>query len=247
MPRDRWNEDRILSTLRRLHRQGKDLAYSRLAKTMQPLVSAAAYHFGSYRQAVNKAGIDYSEVTRRPRWSRSAITGLIKDAKRKGQDLHWFAVTRRGDELGRAAFASLQPRLFGSWARALASAGLDASDVARYRRWSRASIVTELRSVHKSRKPLSSGAVQQRDPGLHAAAVRHFGNYDKALVGARLDPKEIRQRQRWTKAKVLQELRQLSRREALTDGMLRRAHPALYGAVLRYFRTFSKAQKAAKK
>ena len=35
----------------------------------------------------------------------------------------------------RAAFASLQPRLFGSWDRALHGAGLDADEVNRYRKW----------------------------------------------------------------------------------------------------------------
>ena len=48
--------------------------------------------------------------------------------------------------MGKAAFAALQPRLFGKWQRALQAAGLDAAEVSRYRRWDRKSIILELKS-----------------------------------------------------------------------------------------------------
>src|SRR2546423_5089757 len=171
----RWDKERILQTLRTLHRQGKDISYNRLAKKMQSLVSAAAYHFGSYRKAVERSGIDYAEVARRPRWTKPLIIKMIKQAKRKDNDLHWSAVSRRRDELGRAAFASLQPRLFGSWDRALQPAGLDADEISRYRKWDRSTIVAELKERFSEEEALNSGALQREDPGVHAAAGRPFG------------------------------------------------------------------------
>src|SRR5215204_6562797 len=173
-----WDKQRILQTLKSLHKEGKDISYNRLAKKMQSLVSAAAYHFGSYRKAVERAGIDYAEVARRPRWTKPIIIKLLKTAKRKDTDLHWSAVSRRRDELGRAAFASLQDRLFGSWDRALSAAGLDADEISRYRKWDRSAIVAELKERHSDDEALNSGALQREDPGVHAAAVRHFGTYD---------------------------------------------------------------------
>src|SRR3954471_4110666 len=100
-----WDKERILQKLKQLHKSKRDLSYNALCRTLQPLLSAAAYHFGSYRKAVEKAGIDYSEVVRRPRWTKPNIIKLIKQAKREDQDLHWSAVTKRGDELAKAAFA----------------------------------------------------------------------------------------------------------------------------------------------
>src|SRR5688500_13727963 len=194
-----WDDDAILKALRKLHKSGADLSYNALAKRKQSLVSAAAYHFGSYRKAVERAGIDYAAVTRRPRWSRPAIIRLIKEGKRGGQDLHWSAVTRRRDELGKAAFASLQQRLFGSWDRALHAAGLDADEINRYRKWNKTTIVYELRIRARDHLPLNSGALQGDDPGLHAAAVRHFSTYDGALLAAKLDPEKVRQRRTWDK------------------------------------------------
>jgi hypothetical protein len=242
MSRLSWDKDQILSTLRKLHRDGKDLSYTQLARRHQPLVSAAAYHFGSYRDAVQKAGIDYAEVVRRPRWTKQQIIRLIKQARRNGEDLHWSAVTRRGDELGRAAFASLQKRLFGSWDRALHGAGLDADDISQYRKWDKESITFELRSRFREGEPLNSGAVQKEDPGLHAAAVRHFDSYDNALRASKVDPAKIRQRQRWTREAVDKRLRAFARKHDISDAALRTTDPALYGAVLRLYKSVAAAR-----
>jgi hypothetical protein len=241
-----WDKPEILRAIKKLSKQKKDLSYNAMTRRMQPLVSAAAYHFGSYRAAVEKAGIDYATVIRRPRWTRPMIIGLIKNAKRKGEDLHWSAVTRRRDDVGRAAFASLQPRLFGSWDRALHAAGLDADEVNRYRKWNKDTIVFELRGRAKDHEPLNSGAVQRADPGLHAAAVRHFSSYDAALRAARLDPQTVRARRSWTDGDVIKGLK-AARREGshLSDSAVRRENPSLYGAAVRLFGSFTAARDAA--
>ena len=242
-----WDKDRIVTALERLHKKGTEISYNQLAKSHQSLVSAAAYHFGSYRKAIEKAGIDYVEVTRRPRWTKQGIIKLIKEARRKGEDLHWAAVTQRRDQLGLAAYASLQRRLFGRWDKALQAAGLDADDVALYRKWDRGSILFELRGLAREREPLNSGAIQKSEPGLHAAAVRHFGGYESALRAAKLEPSDYRQRRRWTKAVVIEEMRSLFKgRKKLTMTELRAGHSALHGAAVRLFGGISEALVAAK-
>jgi hypothetical protein len=242
----RWTKDEIIKAIRKFHTQGRDLSYNAMASRQQSLVSAAAYHFGSYRKAVEKSDLDYAEVTRRPRWTKQKIITLLKSARRNDEDLHWSAVTKRRDELGRAAFASLQPRLFGSWDRALTAAGLDADDVNRYRKWDRDSILFELRGRHKAHEPLNSGAIQREDPGLHAAAVRHFGTYDAALKSAKIDPTKVRQRKRWDKTEVTKALKSARRAgKPLSDSSIRKDQPALYGAAVRLFGSFTAARDAA--
>jgi hypothetical protein len=241
-----WTPERILQALRKHDRSGADLSYSALARRRQALVSAAAYHFGSYRRAVEQAGIDYVQHLRRPRWTRRRIIALIKQARRKGKDLHWSAVTRRRNELARAAFASLQPRLFGRWDRALHAAGLDADQVSCYRTWDRNTVLFEIRARQREGEPLNSSAVQQDDPALHAAAVRHFGSYAASLRAARIDAKAVRQRRQWTPKAVLAALRKAGRRGVhLSDSAVRGQYPALYGAAVRTFGTFPRARKAA--
>jgi len=234
MPRTAWDKERIVKALRQLYKQGSELSYNKLARRRQSLVSAAAYHFGSYRRAVERAGIDYATISRRPRWTKLAIITQIKQARRKGEDLHWAAVTKRRDQLGLAAFASLQPRLFGRWDRALQAAGLDADDVAMYRRWDRDSILFELRGLARDKEPLNSGA------------VRHFGGYDAALRAAKLEPSDHRQRRRWSKEQVLAEIKSLYRpKKKPTTAMLRQDHSALYGAASRFFGGIPAALSAA--
>ncbi len=241
-----WNKSKIKQALLRLHKQHVDLSYNSLARKMQPLVSAAAYHFGSYRQAIVQSGIDYAEVVRRPRWTRAAIIKLLRESKRAGKELHWSAVTKRRDELGKAAFASLQPRLFGRWDRALRDAGLDADKINRYRKWKKSSVVIELRKRFRKGQGLNSGALQRHDPGLHAAAVRHFDGYDQALRAAKIDPAKIRQRRVWVKADVLRGIRQTKKSgKSLSDSIIRRDQPALYGAATRLYGSFAAARSKA--
>lgn len=242
----KWTKPMILRELKRLYKSDTDLSYTALARRKQPLLSAAAYHFGSYRTAVEDAGIAYDEIMRRPRWTRQSIIRLIKQAKRRGDDLHWSAVTKRKDELARAAFASLQLRLFGKWARALHAAGLDADNVSMYRTWDRNTVLFELRQRHSDGDTLNSGDVQREEPALHAAAVRHFHVYDRALRAAHINPSEVRQRRTWDRSSVVKALRSLARREgSLTDGVVRRNDPALHGASIRLFGSFTRARSAA--
>ncbi len=243
-----WTKDSIVKALKKLHKQGVDLSYNRLAKKQQSLVSASAYHFGSYRSAIERAGIDYAEVSRRPRWSKQTIITQIKKGFRDGEDLNWSSITKRRDELGKAAFASLQKRLFGSWDRALHAAGLDADDINRYRKWDKNSVVFDLKARSQSGEALNSGALQTEDPGLHAAAVRHFGDYEKALRAAKVNPDKIRQRRNWTKEEVLAALKAVKRTSAgkpVSDAIIRKSHSALYGACVRLFGSFTSARDAA--
>ncbi len=241
-----WAKPQIIAALKKLQKQGVDLSYNSLAKKQQSLVSAAAYHFGSYRAAIAHADIDYANVSRRPRWTKTAVIKLIKEGKRGGRDLHWSSIIKNGDELGKAAFASLQPRLFGSWDRALHAAGLDADEINRYRKWTKDTIIAELKARYREAEPLNSGAIQKEDPSLHAAAVRHFGGYSQALHAAKLDPDKVRQRRMWNRANVIKGLKQAKKAGThLSDSSIRRAHPALYGAAVRLFGSFSAARTAA--
>ena len=241
-----WTKDRIITELQSLHETGEDLSYNRLAKSNQSLVSAAAYHFGSYRGAVEQAEIAYAEVTRRPRWTKENVITSIRQASKKGQDLNWSAVTKRGDELGRAAFAAIQPRLFGRWDKALAAAGLDAGEISPYRSWNKPAITAALSARSAAGSAMNSGAVQKQDPSLHAAAVRYFAGYEHALRAAKIDPDTARTRRRWSAETVRKELRKLKRDGVhLSDPTVRKHHAALYGAAVRLFGTFTAAREAA--
>ena len=192
----RWQQSTILAELKRRRRGGATLAHRALSESNRPLLAAAIHHFGSYAAALAAAGIDPTEVRRRPLWTKDRIIKAIKAARKAKRDLCWSCVVKRGGPLSRAAFAAIRPRMFGTWARALQVAGVDADDYRRYRAWDRESVAFDLKQRYADDEAVNSGAVQAEDPGLHAAAVRYFGSFDDALRAARLVPKKVRVRKR---------------------------------------------------
>jgi len=57
---DKWSNEAILNAIKELHTEGKTLQPSRLRNNGNlKLMSAANYHFGSWRKAVLASGIDY--------------------------------------------------------------------------------------------------------------------------------------------------------------------------------------------
>lgn len=177
----RWTSQAILQALRHRHASGQPLGYRALARENRSLVSAAAYHFGSFRIAVERAGVDYALVSSRPRWTTKRIIQTLKQARREGQDLSWTAIVAPDSTLRRAAFVAVQKRLFGSWARALEAAGVDSDATRRYQDWNPATVSAELKQLRANGEPLNSFAVLKSHPALHAAAIRHFGSYRAAL------------------------------------------------------------------
>ncbi len=107
------------------------------------------------------------------------IITLIKDARRDGGDLHWSAVTKRRDELGKAAFASLQQRLFGSWGPARCTP----------RAWTPTKSTAIASGIRRQssgncapRHPRSRAAQQRRDPARRSRPPRGVLSVTSALT-----------------------------------------------------------------
>lgn len=242
----RWTKQRIIDEIQKLAKRNQPLAYTRVAKKQQSLLSAGAYHFGSWPKAVEAAGVWYADQTRRPYWTIQRVIAVIKTARKQQKDLHWGAVSKRKDTLGRASHAAVQKRLFGSWARALQASGVDPDEVAMYRRWDKPSLAFELRSRAADDEVLNAGDLQKEDAGLHAACLRHFGSYSAALKAARLNPEKIRRRRTWTKQQVIDALkRRVRRKQGIADQHVRRSDLPLYGACVRLFGSYTNARSAA--
>jgi hypothetical protein len=114
----RWDAKRVLREIRSLHRQGGELAHTRAPSQ---LVEAAITYFGSWRQAIEGAGLDYDSIRlpSRDRTSPDAILAMLREAAKSGR-------TGVGDSgFIPAAIADLARKRFGSVWDAVAAAGLD--------------------------------------------------------------------------------------------------------------------------
>lgn len=88
------------------------------------LYEAARRHFGTWKAAVQEAGLNYEAVTGHQRWMRALVMQQIQKLAAKGEPLDAFTVERRFPALHGAA-TRLFPR---SWWKALEAADLSPAD-----------------------------------------------------------------------------------------------------------------------
>ncbi|MEM9399078.1 MAG: hypothetical protein AAF984_02620 [Verrucomicrobiota bacterium] len=114
-----WDEDSILEEIRNLKELGADLSSKVMDEIANPLIATARRRFGNWGTAVEKAGIDYSQIRRRRRWTCDQIVEGILELKEKGIPLRSGAVRKEHPALFAAA---CKPRFFGSWSKAIKAA-----------------------------------------------------------------------------------------------------------------------------
>jgi len=240
-----WTKEKIVKRIKALYEKKEDLSYNRMARRRQGLLAAANYHFGSWAEAINAAGIDYEgEVRRIPKWSRQRIIAAIKEAAARGDDLSWTSVTK-SKKHSALAYAAIRENQFGSWDAALAAAGLRPSEVRRYESWNEDKIVQRVKERVRQGRPLNSKAMQEQESKLFNAALNYFGGWDEALRRAGVEPEKVYKRRRWTTEVIKREIKALHRKgEDLAAPNMRRRHSALYSAACKYFRSWTAAREA---
>ena len=118
-----WSRDRIIERINELHEQGEDLSWRHVSTQVDPQLAAAATkrkHFGSWRNAVASAGLDYGKIRRYREWDADTITQKVRELHEQGIDLNAKNMEEYDITLITAA-----RRRFDSWDRALTAAGLD--------------------------------------------------------------------------------------------------------------------------
>ena len=189
----RWTRKGIVAEIFRLYETGAEMNYASAERDHLNLVRAAAWHFGTWRLAVETAGLDYPSLSKYRRWGRERITARIRELHAQGADLSWRAISLEVDPP--LAAAALRSNGYATWAQALAAAGIDVNDVARYQQWNEERVLREIQAAHKTGVALSSKAAQQSHSKLFCAARRRFGSWDEALRAAGLEAESIRLRQ----------------------------------------------------
>ena len=126
-------------------------------------------------------------------WSREMIIDEIARLHASG-----FDITQSRMEAIDSRLTSAAIRYFGSWRAAVEASGIDYEEVAaigRRRRaekitkWTRESILEEIRRLHAAGEDLTSTVVRRQHLSLYATARRrdHFGSWAAALEAAGID------------------------------------------------------------
>ena len=189
----RWTRKSIIEEIRRLNAAGDELNYSSAEENHLNLVRAAAWHYGTWKRAIETSGLSYDDVSKYRRWSRERIIAGIREYQAAGGDLSWRVISAEGAP-ALAAAAVRENVGFDTWYDAVTAAGIDYEKVARYRHWTPQRVVKEIQELAEKEAPLSSKLVQQNHPPLYNAAKRRFKQWDEALAAAGIDPDKVRQR-----------------------------------------------------
>lgn len=196
MPGRVWTKERLVEEIQRLHAQQVDLSPTAIQATHSALFSSARSrsHFGSWRAAIEAAGLDYDDLKRvKQRWNREAILARIREMHAQGHDLLDPKFKVRNRSLYLAACAH---RYFGSWRRAVSAAGLDHEEMREGRVWTRTRILRTIRELSVEGKPLGWAYIEEHEPGIYRAARRkeNFGSWAGALQAAGIDHTPLRGR-----------------------------------------------------
>ena len=189
----RWTRKAIIEEIRTLNAAGDELNYSSAEENHLNLVRAAAWHYGTWKRAIETAGLSYDDISKYRRWSRERIIAGIREYQAAGGDLSWRVISAEGAPA--LAVAAVRDNVgFDTWYDAVTAAGIDYEQVARYRHWTPQRVVQEIQELAEKEAPLSSKLVQQNHPPLYNAAKRRFKQWDDALMAAGINPDKVRQR-----------------------------------------------------
>ncbi|HEX8464421.1 MAG TPA: hypothetical protein VF627_07365 [Abditibacterium sp.] len=186
MPGRVWTKTKLIAEIKRLHEQDTDLSPTAIQKTHSALFSSARSrsHFGSWRAAIEAAGLDYDDLKRvKQRWNRDEILARIREMHDQGHDLldPKFKIKNRSLYLAACAH-----RYFGSWRRAVQAAGLDHELMRESRVWTRLRILRTIQQLSAEGRPLGWAYIEEHEPGIYRAARRkeNFGSWAAALEEA---------------------------------------------------------------
>ena len=121
--KQQWTRNEIIKRICELHDAGEDLLDPQFKVRHRSLYLAACAHryFGSWRRAIEAAGLNHEKMRESRVWTKPRILRTIKRLAQEGQPLGWAFIEQHEPGIYRAA---RRKENFGSWAGALAAAGV---------------------------------------------------------------------------------------------------------------------------
>ena len=224
-PRAVWSQAKVVGALQRLDGEGASTGWADLMERGPGgLVNAAAAHAGGLQQARADAGVEAPERQPPvPRWDPAAIAREIQHRARLG---HPLAASRAPQR-----FVAAARWHYGSWEAALAAAGVD-PDAVRLARgpYTADEILERIRGLARGGAEVRPSTLRQV---VKLDAVRRlFGSVEAAVRAAGIGAPVTHGNQRWSRERVVEELRARAARgePTLTRG-LHRAVQLYFGGV----------------
>ncbi len=242
-----WSKKKIIFQIKERYKSKEPLNAKYMIENDNRLYSAGRKHFGSWKLAIEHAGLDYSKIKKKPIsnnpfpfvqiWSDDKIIDDILCLYKQKLPLNTTWARKHHSKLFYAAI-----EYFSSWGNAITYAGLDYNKIRKYHeKWTREHVILEIRKLHNQGKPLNYQFVKREVKSLIGEATILFGSWEFALKAAGFDSSLIRKRKKWNKKKIKYEVRKRKREgKSITYSGIKRDDFPLFRAIQRYYRKVPK-------
>jgi hypothetical protein len=248
--RNRWTRENIIRQIVERRTAGLPLTVGENGAGAL-LYGAARRAFGSWRNALQAAGIAPAEILTSQRWSPAKILVMIRHFARRDRPLTAKEMEQRYHNVVTAA-----RRHFGSWNKAVVAAGVDPDKLQRVVPWTPQRILESILTRALRNESLAIREVRPRS--LTAAGHRFFGGWSEALVAAGLDPAlvsgvghgrkptpTVSSKRQWDRDRVLAALRErLEANKPMNSAALAREDASLYTAMRRHLGSWREGLRA---
>lgn len=178
----KWTREQIIREILRREKAGLSMTPSGESGVESSLYQAGSRVFGSWRNALQSAGVAPDKTQTHDQWSPPRILAAIRAMARRRRPPCRAELRSRFGSLMQAA-----RRTYGSWPKAVVVAGVDPAKFRCISPWTRERIVEVILTRALKNEALNSTAV--RPKSLVEAGIRNFGNWASALAAAGLDPR----------------------------------------------------------
>lgn len=173
----RWTRKTIIQEIIRREAKGLSLSASRRDGVDTSLYQAAKRVYGSWQEALLAAGIAPERAMPSEKWPPQKILNTIRHLAKRKRPVNIAKVSKRYSGLVPAA-----RRVFGSWPKALAAAGVDPAKFSCPAPWSRERVIEGILTRALRNEPLGSRTTEPR--ALVDAAQKIFGTWGAAKKAA---------------------------------------------------------------
>lgn len=240
----KWDDEMVLETIQERYEEGKRLDLKAVRGEDNGLMDAGIRRFGSWKRAIEAAGIDYGEICLTPPWTEEKVLKGIVELQAGGADLLSTKVAKEHNRLFRWGV-----RFFGGWEKAVRAAGImNYEDYRMSTKWDEKKVIKRVKERIKQGEPINAGAVQRDDAGFFQAAKRVFGTWDKAVEAAGINYEKHRGMRRWSRDIIVKAIQDRARQgKEINSQAVKSGDGGLYSAAARHFGSWSEAVKAAKR
>jgi len=260
--RNHWTRENIIRHLVEREANGLSLTVGGQGVD-KSLYSSARRIFGSWRNAIQAAGIAPQQVLTWERWSPARILVMIRHLAKRDRPLSTQQMERRYHNI-----VSSARRHFGSWTKAVLAAGVEPTKLQRVVPWTAERVTEAILTRALRGESLVARLVEPRS--LVEAGQRFFGDWPAAITAAGLDPaltaldsrlnmqgrpaktRAVRPKptrkaqQRWTKERIIAALQtRLREQKPMHSTAIARDDQRLHDAMRRHLGSWTDAMRAA--